>query len=140
MTLTSPTSSATHFYNHIKAFGYDKTEKITELRFQGCRFTISHGQLGHNHPTIGWYLAVDFERDAKRDAVSSIQWVLDEYGNEYTYQILDIAEYLHEELGCGFSQPRKCGDHFIGTCCFREQTLELEKEGVIKILSIDPLQ
>ncbi len=132
--------TATELYNTITAFNFDKTDEISEWYVQGCKFSLSHGRLGHNHPTIGWYCAVDFKHDMKRDAIASIQWVLDEYGNEYTYQILDMEEYLHEELGCGFSQPRKCGDHFIGTCCFREQTLELEHDRVIKILSIDPLQ
>ena len=132
--------SATHLYNTITAFNYDKTDEISEWFLQGCKFSLSHGQLGHNHPTIGWYCAVDFEHDSKQDAIESIQWVLDEYGNEYTYQVLDFDAYYLEEIGCGFSALKKSGDHFIGTCCFREQVLELEKEGTIKILSVDPLQ
>lgn len=132
--------TATQLYNTITAFNYDKTDEISEWFVQGCKFSLSHGELGHNHPLVGWYLAVDFKRDAKPDAISSIQWVLDEYGNEYTFQILDHAEYSHQELGTYISQPRKDGDRFIGTCREREVVEELVKEGVIKILSVDPLQ
>ena len=65
--------------------------------FRVASSLILDGQLGHNHPTIGWYCAVDFERDAKRDAISSIQWVLDEYGQIFTYEILDMEEYAKEQ-------------------------------------------
>ena len=132
--------SAKQLYNTITAFNFDKTTEISEWFVQGCKFSLSHGELGHNHPTGGWYCCVAFEVDRKQDAIESIQWVLDEYGNEYTYQVLDFDAYYLEEIGCGFSALEKSGDHFIGTCCFREQTLELEKEGTIKILSVQPLQ
>ena len=132
--------TATQLYNTITAFNYDKTDEISEWFIQGCKFSLSHGQLGHNHPTIGWYLAVDFERDAKRDAISSIQWVLDEYGQIFTFEILDMEAYLHEELGTYISPPRKDGDRFIGTCIYREHTYELEHDRVIKILSEEPME
>jgi len=126
--------------NTIRAFNFDKTDESSKWSLQGCEFTLSHGEIGHNHPTLGWYLVYDFNSFDPRNgtAEENIQEVLEEYGNEYTYQVLDMDAYHEEELGCGFSTPRKSGDHFIGTCCFREQTLELEKEGTIKILSVDP--
>jgi hypothetical protein len=134
--------SAKQLVNTITSFNFDKTDEISQWSLQGCRFSLSHGQIGHNHPSVGWYLVYDFNGSDRRGgtAQENIQWVLDEYGNEYTFQILDHAEYSHQELGTYISQPRKCGDHFIGTCREREVVEELEKEGVIKILSIDPLQ
>ena len=72
--------TATQLYNTITAFNYDKTDEVSEWYVQGCKFSLSHGQLGHVHPTIGWYCAVDFKHDVKPDAIASIQWVLDEYG------------------------------------------------------------
>ena len=137
MTLTLPL--ATQLLSQILGNGLHKTEDISEFTLQGCRFSLSHGQLGHNHPLVGWYLVHDFNEYDLLAAEGNIQWVLDEYGNEYTFQILDHAEYSHQELGTYISMPRKCGDHFIGTCREREVVEELEKEGVIKILSIDPL-
>ena len=124
----------------IFAFNFDKTDEVSRWSVQGCEFTLSDGQIGHNHPTLGWYLVYDFNGGSNQGgtAQENIQWVLDEYGNEYTYQVLDFDAYYEEEIGSGFSGLRKSGDHFIGTCSFREQTLELEKEGTIKILSIDP--
>lgn len=130
--------TAKQLVNTILAFNYDKTDEASRWSLQGCEFTLSHGQIGHNHPTLGWYLVHDFINYSILDAVENIQWVLDEYGNEYTYQILDLDAYYEEALGNAFSYPKKSGDHFIGTCCFREETLELEKEGTIKILSVDP--
>lgn len=124
----------------ILAFNFDKTDEVSRWRVQGCEFSLSHGQIGHIHPVHGWYLVYDFNGGSNQGgtAQENIQWVLDEYGNEYTYQVLDFDAYFLEEIGCGFSALSKCEDHFIGTCSFREQTLELEKEGTIKILSIDP--
>ena len=132
--------TATQLYNTITAFNYDKTDEISEWYVQGCEFSLSHGQLGHNHPTIGWYCAVDFQRDVKPDAIASIQWVLDEYGQIFTFEILDMEAYLHEELGTYISPPRKDGDRFIGTCIYREHTYNLEHDRVIKIISEEPMK
>ena len=132
--------TATQLYNTITAFNYDKTDEISEWFIQGCKFSLSHGQLGHNHPTIGWYCAVDFQRDVKPDAIASIQWVLDEYGQIFTFEILDMEAYLHEELGTYISPPRKDGDRFIGTCIYREHTYNLEHDRVIKIISEEPMK
>ena len=132
--------TATQLYNTITAFNYDKTDEISEWYVQGCKFSLSHGQLGHNHPTIGWYCAVDFERDVKPDAISSIQWVLDEYGQIFTFEILDMEAYLHEELGTYISPPRKDGDRFIGTCIYREHTYNLEHDRVIRVISEEPMK
>lgn len=132
--------TATQLYNTITAFNYDKTDEISEWYVQGCEFSLSHGRLGHNHPTFGWYCAVDFERDAKIDAIASIQWVLDEYGQIFTFEILDMEAYSHEELGTYISPPRKDGDRFIGTCIYREHTYNLEHDRVIKIISEEPMK
>jgi hypothetical protein len=70
----------------------------------------------------------------KPDAIASIQWVLDEYGNEYIYQVLDLEAYEYS----GMPAPSKRDDRFIGTCTYREVAEELEKEGTIKILSVNP--
>ena len=126
--------TAKQLYNTITAFNYDKTDEISEWFVQGCKFSLSHGQLGHNHPTIGWYCAVDFQHDVKPDAIDSIQWVLDEYGNEYTYQVLDLEAYEYS----GLPVPSKSGDHFIGSCFDKLVANVLEKEGTIKILSVNP--
>jgi hypothetical protein len=128
--------SAKQLYNTITAFNFDKTTEISEWYIQGCKFSLSHGELGHNHPTGGWYCCVAFEVDSKQDAIESIQWVLDEYGNKYTYQVLDPETYEFS----GLPVPSKSGDHFIGTCTYREVAEALEKEGTIKILSVEPLQ
>ena len=132
--------TATQLYNTITAFNYDKTDEISEWFVQGCKFSLSHGQLGHNHPTIGWYCAVDFERDAKVDAIASIQWVLDQYGQIFTFEILDMIAYAEEELGTYISPPCKEGDIFIGVCTDRELAYELEHDRVIKILSAVPMK
>ena len=131
--------TATQLYNTITAFNYDKTDEISEWFIQGCKFSLSHGQLGHNHPTIGWYLAVDFERDAKPDAIASIQWVLDQYGQIFTYEILDMEAYAEEQQSL-ISPPCKEGDIFIGVCTDRELAYELEHDRVIKILSEVPMK
>jgi len=124
----------------ILAFNYHKSDEIWRFHIQGCEFNICDGVLGYIHPVVGWFQVYDFNGSDPRGgtAEENIQWVLDEYGNEYTYQVLDFDAYYLEEIGSGFSALRKSGDHFIGTCCFREETLELEKEGTIKILSVDP--
>jgi hypothetical protein len=134
--------TAKQLVNTIYAFNFDKTDEVSRWYCQGCEFTLSHGLIGYIHPYHGWLQTYDFNGSDPRGgtAVENIQWVLDEYGNEYTFHILDMVEYLHEELGTYISPPRKCGDHFIGTCREREAVEDLEKEGVIKILSIDPLQ
>ena len=128
--------TAKQLVNTILAFNFDKTDEISEWYVQGCRFSLSHGQIGHNHPTLGWYLVYDFNGSDPRGGTAreNIQWVLDEYGNEYTFQILDHEAYEYS----GLPAPSKCGDHFIGTCREREVAKELEKEGTIKILSVDP--
>ena len=120
----------------------DNFDENSRWSLQGCEFNICDGILGYVHPVVGWFQVWDFKGRFNQGgtAQESIQWVLNEYGNEYTFQILDHAEYSHQELGTYISQPRKCGDHFIGTCREREVVQELEKEGVIKILSVDPLQ
>ena len=132
--------TAKQLYNTITAFNFDKTDEISEWYVQGCKFSLSHGQLGHNHPTIGWYCAVDFKYDMKRDAIASIQWVLDEYGQIFTFEILDMEAYLHEELGTYISPPRKDGDRFIGTCIYREHTYNLEHDRVIRVISEEPMK
>ena len=100
MTLTSATSSATHFYNHIKNIcnQTDIYDDITELIYRGCRFNIHDGILGYVHPTIGWFMVATFNYDDKQDIIESIQWVLDEYGTNYTYMVLDREEY-EEQAG-----------------------------------------
>ena len=138
--MTFTITPATQLVSRILGLGLHKSENITTVTLQGCRFSLSHGQIGHNHPLVGWYLVHDFNEWDVLEAEGNIQWVLDEYGNEYTFQILDHAEYSHQPLGTYISPPRKDGDRFIGTCREREVVEELEKEGVIKILSIDPLQ
>lgn len=132
--------TAKQLVNTILAFNFDKTDEVSRWSLQGCEFNICDGVLGYIHPVVGWFQVYDFNGSDPRGgtAEENIQWVLDEYGNEYTYQVLDFDAYYLEEIGSGFSALRKSGDHFIGTCCFREETLELEKEGTIKILSVDP--
>ena len=132
--------TAKQLVNTIRAFNFDKTDEVSRWSLQGCEFTLSDGLIGYIHPVHGWFQVYDFNGSDPRGgtAEENIQWVLDEYGNEYTYQVLDFDAYYLEEIGSGFSALRKSGDHFIGTCCFREETLELEKEGTIKILSVDP--
>ena len=134
--------TAKQLVNTIRAFNFDKTDEVSRWSLQGCEFTLSHGLIGYVSPVNGWFQVYDFNGSDPRGgtAVENIQWILDEYGNEYTFQILDHAEYSHQELGTYISQPRKDGDRFIGTCREREVVEELVKEGVIKILSIDPLQ
>ena len=134
--------TAKQLVNTIRAFNFDKTDEVSRWSLQGCEFTLSHGLIGYVSPVNGWFQVYDFNGSDPRGgtAVENIQWILDEYGNEYTFQILDHAEYSHQELGTYISPPRKDGDRFIGTCREREVVEELVKEGVIKILSIDPLQ
>ena len=133
--------SATQLYNTITAFNYDKTDEISEWFVQGCKFSLSHGQLGHNHPTIGWYLAVDFERDAKVDAIASIQWVLDQYGQIFTFKIRDMEAYSYErQYNSLLSAPCEEGNYFIGVCTDREVAYELEHDRVIKIISEVPMK
>ena len=134
--------TAKQLVNTIRAFNFDKTDEVSRWSLQGCEFTLSHGLIGYVSPVNGWFQVYDFNGSDPRGgtAVENIQWILDEYGNEYTFQILDHAEYSHQELGTYISQPRKWGDRFIGTCREREVVEELVKEGVIKILSVDPLQ
>jgi len=77
--------TAKQLVNTILAFNFDKTDEISEWRVQGCRFSLSHGEIGHNHPTIGWYLVYDFNgspRSQGGTAQENIQWVLDEYGTK----------------------------------------------------------
>jgi|TARA_R100000081_G_scaffold51778_1_gene25047 hypothetical protein len=134
--------TAKQLVNTIRAFNFDKTDEVSRWSLQGCEFTLSHGLIGYVSPFNGWFQVYDFNGSDPRGgtAVENIQWILDEYGNEYTFQILDHAEYSHQELGTYISQPRKDGDRFIGTCREREVVEELVKDGVIKILSVDPLQ
>jgi len=135
MTLTS----ATHLYKHSLTFGYNEWDgEILELHFQGCKFNIHDGILGYVHPTIGWFAVVDFERDCKEDAIDSIQWVLDEYGTNYTYMILDREEYEEQARWCSLPEPEKIFGLLIGCHPHREPIEELEKEGVIKILAVEP--
>ena len=131
--------TAKQLYNTITAFNYDKTDEISEWYVQGCKFSLSHGRLGHNHPTIGWYCAVDFQRDAKVDAISSIQWVLDQYGQIFTFEILDLEAY-NDLRGEHLSPPCKEGSYFIGAVADRELAFELEHDRVIKILSAVPMK
>ena len=128
--------TATQLYNTITAFNYDKTDEVSEWYVQGCKFSLSDGQLGHNHPTIGWYLAVDFERDAKRDAISSIQWVLDEYGQIFTFEILTWRHV--EEQQCLIL-------HLVKRAFSLESALignsyELEHDRAVRILSEVPMK
>ena len=133
--------SATQLYNTITAFNYDKTDEISEWFVQGCKFSLSDGQLGHNHPTIGWYCAVDFERDAKPDAIASIQWVLDQYGQIFTFKIRDMEAYSHErQYNSLLSAPCEEGNYFIGVCTDRELAYNLEHDRVIKIISEVPMK
>ena len=132
--------TATQLYNTITAFNYDKTDEISEWFVQGCKFSLSHGQLGHNHPTIGWYCAVDFKHDVKPDAIDSIQWVLDEYGNNYTFLVLDVDAY-NEEVGLdGLVKTEEIFGLLIGCSSFKEPVEELRDRGIIKILAIEPRQ
>ena len=133
--------TAKQLYNTITAFNYDKTDEISEWFVQGCKFSLSHGQLGHNHPTIGWYCAVDFKHDMKTDAISSIQWVLDEYGQIFTFEILDMEAYSYvRQNNPVVSAPCEEGSTFIGVCTDRELAYNLEHDRVIKILSAVPMK
>lgn len=75
-------SAATQLVSRILDLGLHQSGLSTTVTIQGCRFSLSHGQIGHNHPTLGWYLVYDFNSSANQggDAVENIQWVLDEYG------------------------------------------------------------
>ena len=136
------TSSATHFYNHIKNIDNQTTiyDDITELRFRGCKFNIQDSILGFVHPTIGWFAVVDFNHDCKEDAIDSIQWVLDEYGNNYTFLVLDVDAY-NEEFGLdGLVKTEEIFGLLIGCSSFKEPVEELRDRGIIKILAIEPRQ
>ena len=144
MTLTS----ATHLYNHSLTFGYNQWDgEILELHFQGCKFNIHDGILGFVHPTIGWFAVVDFEHDCKQDAIESIQWVLDEYGMNYTFIVLDEDAY-NEEVSAmdqsnwwqsvGFSPLEEIFGLLIGCSTHREETLELRRKRIIKVISVEP--
>ena len=134
MTLTS----ATHLYNHSLAFDYDKTDEIIELHFQGCKFNIHDGILGFVHPVIGWFAVVDFKHDCKQDAIESIQWVLDEYGMNYTFIVLDEDAYNEEVPQSGFSPLEEIFGLLIGCSTYREETLELRRKRIIKVISVEP--
>ena len=138
MTLTS----ATHLYNHIKTFNLDKAlhPTVEELQFQGCEFNIHDGILGYVHPTVGWFMVATFNYDDKQDIIESIQWVLDEYGTNYTYIVLDREEYEEQAGWMSLTEPETIFGHLIGCHSHREPIEELEKEGVIKILAIEPRQ
>lgn len=140
MTLTSATSSATHFYNHIKNIcnQTDIYDDITELIYRGCRFNIHDGILGYVHPTIGWFMVATFNYDDKQDIIESIQWVLDEYGTNYTYMVLDREEYEEQAGWLSLGETETIFGQLIGCHSHREPIEELEKEGVIKILAIEP--
>jgi len=76
--------TAKQLINTIRAFNFDKTDEVSRWSLQGCEFTLSHGEIGHNHPTLGWYLVYDFNGSDPRGgtATENIQWVLDEYGTK----------------------------------------------------------
>ena len=139
MTLTSPTSSATHFYNHVKNI-FNQTDiydDAIELRFRGCKFNIHDGILGYVHPTIGWFRVASFDDDRK-DSIESIQWVLDEYGNNITFLVLDVDAY-NEEIGLeGFVKTEEIFGLLIGCSSYREPVEELRDRGIIKILAVEP--
>ena len=135
MTLTS----ATHLYKHSLTFGYNEWDgEILELQFQGCKFNIHDGILGFVHPTIGWFAVVDFDRDCKEDAIRSIQWVLDEYGMNYTFIVLDADAYNEEVSQSGFSPLEEIFGLLIGCSTYREETLELRRKKIIKVISVQP--
>ena len=134
MTLTS----ATHLYNHSLTFDYDSTDEIIELHFQGCKFNIHDGILGFVHPVIGWFAVVDFNHDCKQDAIESIQWVLDEYGMNYTFIVLDVDAYNEEVPQSGFSPLEEIFGLLIGCSTYREETLELRRKRIIKVISVEP--
>ena len=137
MTLTS----ATHLYKHSLTFGYNEWDgEILELQFQGCKFNIHDGILGFVHPTIGWFAVVDFDRDCKEDAIRSIQWVLDEYGMNYTFIVLDADAYNEEVSQSGFSPLEEIFGLLIGCSTYREETLELRRKKIIKVISVEPRQ
>ena len=134
MTLTS----ATHLYNHSLTFGYNEWDgEILELQFQGCKFNIHDGILGFVHPVIGWFAVVDFDRDCKEDAIRSIQWVLDEYGTNYTFQVVDIDGYSNS-VWEGLSKVEKIFGIWIASSSYREEVKDLERQGIIRILSVQP--
>ena len=135
MTLTS----ATHLYKHSLTFGYNEWDgEILELQFQGCKFNIHDGILGFVHPTIGWFAVVDFDRDCEEDAIRSIQWVLDEYGMNYTFIVLDADAYNEEVSQSGFSPLEEIFGLLIGCSTYREETLELRRKKIIKVISVQP--
>jgi len=134
MTLTS----ATHLYNHSLTFGYNEWDgEILELQFQGCKFNIHDGILGFVHPVIGWFAVVDFDRDSKEDAIRSIQWVLDEYGMNYTFQVVDLDGYSNS-VWEGLSKVEKIFGIWIASSSYREEVKDLERQGIIRILSVEP--
>tara|TARA_R100000030_G_scaffold3052_1_gene2334 strand:+ start:196 stop:612 length:417 start_codon:yes stop_codon:yes gene_type:complete len=136
MTLTS----ATHLYNHIKTFNLDKAlhPKVEEFQFQGCDFNIHDGILGFVHPTIGWFMVATFNYDNKQDIIESIQWVLDEYGNNYTFMVLDAEAFNDEMSWLSLGEPEEIFGQLIGTCTHREPIEELRDRGIVKVISIEP--
>ena len=136
MTLTS----ATHFYNHIKNI-YNQTDiydDVTELIYQGCTFNIHDGILGFVHPIIGWFFVASFNYDNEQDIIESIQWVLDEYGNNYTFMVLDVDTFNDEMSWLSLGEPEEIFGKLIGTCTTREPILELRDRGIVKVISIEP--
>ena len=137
MTLTS----ATHLYNHIKTFNLDKAlhPKVEEIQFQGCEFNIHDGILGFVHPVIGWFMVATFNYDSKQDIIESIQWVLDEYGMNYTFQVIDLDGYS-DSVWEGCSKVEKIFGIWIASSSYREEVKDLERQGIIRILSAEPRQ
>ena len=135
MTLTS----ATHLYNHIKTFNLDKAlhPKVEEIQFQGCEFNIHDGILGFVHPVIGWFMVATFNYDSKQDIIESIQWVLDEYGMNYTFQVVDLDGYSNS-VWEGLSEVEKIFGIWIASSSYREEVKDLERQGIIRILSVEP--
>jgi hypothetical protein len=134
-------TTATQLIKTITAFNFHKTDEVSEWSLQGCKFKLWKGVLGYVEPVHGWFPIYNFNGyDPLKTAVERIERVLNECGYEYTYQVLDFDAYYLEANVYGFSALKRSGNHFIGTCCFREQTLELEKKGTISILSVNPIQ
>ena len=132
-------TTATQLVKTILAFNFHKTDEVSTWTLQGCEFNICDGVLGYVHPVLGWWQVYDFNGSDPRGgtAVENIQWTLDEYGNNYTYQVID-----HEAYECsGLPYPQDCGHGLVIACSnSREHVLDLEQEGTIVVLSIDPIQ
>ena len=65
----------------IKAFGYHQSPKLWSFHIGSLEFTIDDGTIGFVSP-VGWFEVHNFRTASDTEAVASIQWVIDTYGDE----------------------------------------------------------